>query len=170
MCAEHLSGTKKPPEGGFFALLTAHPLQTAGDGAARAVCLKGQAASARAFTLADRRLFLNSDPARLRVILSNLISNAIKYSDPSKLDCFVKVTCKEYPLLLEIEVEDNGIGISAEHHKRIFDSYYKLSDRSDSNGLGLSNVKDAVQKLQGTIEVESTLGLGSIFKIQLPAI
>ncbi|HOY49234.1 MAG TPA: PAS domain S-box protein [Flavobacteriales bacterium] len=113
---------------------------------------------------------LNSDPARLRVILSNLISNAIKYSDPSKLDCFVKVTCKEYPLLLEIEVEDNGIGIAAEHHKRIFDSYYKLSDRSDSNGLGLSNVKDAVQKLQGTIEVESTLGLGSIFKIQLPAI
>ena len=65
---------------------------------------------------------------------------------------------------------NNGIGIAAEHHKRIFDSYYKLSDRSDSNGLGLSNVKDAVQKLQGTIEVESTLGLGSIFKIQLPAI
>ncbi len=118
----------------------------------------------------EEEVQLSSDPARLRVILSNLISNAIKYSDPTKPECYVKVACIEYPLMLEIQVEDNGIGISTEHHSRIFDSYYKLGDRPDSNGLGLSNVKDAVQKLQGTIEVESTLGLGSIFKIQLPTL
>ncbi|MFM2286358.1 MAG: hypothetical protein RLZZ543_1855 [Bacteroidota bacterium] len=118
----------------------------------------------------DASIQLNTDPARLRVILSNLVSNAIKYSDPNKQDRFVKVSCKEYPLLLEMEIEDNGIGISAEHHNRIFESYYKIGDRTDSNGLGLSNVKDAVQKLQGTIEVESTVGLGTIFRIQLPAI
>ena len=118
----------------------------------------------------DEKVHISTDPAHLRVILSNLISNSIKYSDPDKSERFVKVNCTEYPLLVEIQVEDNGIGIPPEFHSRIFDAYYKLGDRSDSNGLGLSNVKDAVQKLQGTIELESTPGVGTMFKIQLPAI
>ncbi len=116
----------------------------------------------------DESLQMNSDPSRFRIILSNLISNAIKYADTNKMDRFVKVTCKENPLYIELLVEDNGIGIASEHHNRIFDSYYKIGDRTDSNGLGLSNVKDAVQKLQGTIEFESSLGAGTTFKIQFP--
>lgn len=116
----------------------------------------------------DDSLQVNSDPARFRIILSNLISNAIKYSDTSKVDCFVKVSCKENPLYTELIIEDNGIGIASEHHNRIFDSYYKIGDRADSNGLGLSNVKDAVQKLNGSIEFESSLGAGTLFKIQFP--
>ncbi len=116
----------------------------------------------------DKSLQMNSDPSRFRIILSNLISNAIKYSDINKMDRFVKVYCKENPLYIELLVEDNGIGIASEHHNRIFDSYYKIGDRADSNGLGLSNVKDAVQKLQGTIEFESSLGVGTTFKIQFP--
>lgn len=116
----------------------------------------------------DESLQINSDPSRFRIILSNLISNAIKYSDINKVDRFVKVFCKENPLYIELLIEDNGIGIASEHHNRIFDSYYKIGDRADSNGLGLSNVKDAVQKLQGTIEFESYLGAGTTFKIQFP--
>ena len=116
----------------------------------------------------DESLQMNSDPSRFRIILSNLISNAIKYSDTNKMDRFVKVSCKENPLYIELLIEDNGIGIASEHHNRIFDSYYKIGDRTDSNGLGLSNVKDAVQKLQGTIEFESYLGAGTTFKIQFP--
>jgi len=116
----------------------------------------------------DESLQMNSDPSRFRIILSNLISNAIKYSDTNKMDRFVKVSCKENPLFIELLIEDNGIGIASEHHNRIFDSYYKIGDRTDSNGLGLSNVKDAVQKLQGTIDFESTLGVGTTFKIQFP--
>jgi PAS domain S-box-containing protein len=116
----------------------------------------------------DESLQMNSDPSRFRIILSNLISNAIKYSDTNKMDRFVKVYCKENPLYIELLIEDNGIGIATEHHNRIFDSYYKIGDRADSNGLGLSNVKDAVHKLQGNIEFESTLGVGTTFKIQFP--
>jgi PAS domain S-box-containing protein len=113
-------------------------------------------------------LNLNSDKALLRSIFSNLISNAIKYSDETKQDSFVEVSCSEFPLIVEIRVRDNGIGISDEHHARIFETYYTVEKRPDSNGLGLSNVKDAVFKLNGTIDFESKSGEGTTFRIQLP--
>jgi signal transduction histidine kinase len=113
-------------------------------------------------------LTLKSDKALLRSIFSNLISNSIKYSDPQKQDSFVEITCSELPLIVEISVSDNGIGISEEHHARIFETYYTVEKRPDSTGLGLSNVKDAVTKLNGTIEFESKPGQGTIFRIQLP--
>ncbi len=113
-------------------------------------------------------LNLKSDKALLRSIFSNLISNSIKYSDETKQDSFVEVSCSEYPLIVEVHVRDNGIGISEEHHARIFENYYTVAKRPDSNGLGLSNVKDAVFKLNGTIEFESTPGVGTTFRIQLP--
>lgn len=113
-------------------------------------------------------LMINSDAALLRSILSNLLSNGIKYSDSDKPDSFVELSCSQYPLMIEIVVKDNGIGIAPEHHSRIFDNYYTVQKRDDSNGLGLSNVKDAVLKLNGNIELESAFGEGTVFRIQLP--
>lgn len=111
---------------------------------------------------------LKSDPALLRSIFSNLISNAIKYRDTSKDHQFVEVSCEIHPLVIEFKVIDNGIGIPEEFHSRIFDSYFTVAQREDSNGLGLSNVKDSVVKLQGSIQVESQSGIGSTFTVQLP--
>jgi PAS domain S-box-containing protein len=113
---------------------------------------------------------LKSDPALIRSIFSNLISNSIKYQDANKDDHFVEISSNSYPMLLEISVKDNGIGISKELHSRIFDSYFTIEKRADSNGLGLSNVKNAVLKLQGAIEVDSIPGEFTTFLVQLPLI
>ncbi|MEX1189089.1 MAG: PAS domain S-box protein [Bacteroidia bacterium] len=115
-------------------------------------------------------LVIQSDVALLRSIFTNLISNAVKYRDSEKEDMYVEVNTTQYPLLLEIEIKDNGIGISAEHHSKIFDTYYTVQKRADSNGLGLSNVKNSVLKLNGNIELESKQGEGAIFRIQLPLV
>jgi len=108
------------------------------------------------------------DPTKVRIILSNLISNAIRYHDETKTDKYLRINAIKHPLLLEITVEDNGKGIATENQQRIFDPYFTIGNHSESNGLGLSNVKDTVQKLRGTIELDSSLGKGSTFRIDIP--
>ena len=115
-------------------------------------------------------LHIEADKMRLRIIFSNLISNAIKYHDPSKNDRFVRISVNKQPLHLEIAVQDNGIGIDTVHHHKVFESYYTVSNRSDSNGLGLSNVKDSVQKMGGSIQLESVPHVGSIFRVTIPSV
>jgi PAS domain S-box-containing protein len=110
----------------------------------------------------------NIDPTKIRIILSNLISNAIRYHDDSKAEKFIRINAVKHPLLLEISVEDNGRGIAIENQQRIFDPYFTIGNHLESNGLGLSNVKDTVQKLRGTIDLDSELGKGSIFRIDIP--
>lgn len=109
-----------------------------------------------------------SDPARLRIIFSNLISNAIRYHDPEKFDKFVRVSCNKTALSVSFSVEDNGLGISAEHQPNVFETYYTVGNVEGSSGLGLSNVRDAVQKLRGSIELNSKQGEGSVFTVILP--
>jgi PAS domain S-box-containing protein len=115
-----------------------------------------------------KEIEIDIDPTKIRIILSNLISNAVRHHDEFKTDKFIRVSAAKHPFLLEISVEDNGKGIAQENHQRIFDPYFTIGNHSDSNGLGLSNVKDTVQKLRGTIDLESTLGIGSVFRIDIP--
>jgi len=105
---------------------------------------------------------------RLRVVLANLISNAIRYHDPAKSLRFIRVTANRFSDKVEVLISDNGIGIAREHQEKIFESYFTIGNHSDSNGLGLSNVKDAVVKLNGKITVDSKPGEGSTFKVVLP--
>jgi signal transduction histidine kinase len=67
-----------------------------------------------------------------------------------------------------IVIEDNGQGIAAEYQERVFDMYFRGSERSKGNGLGLYIVKKAVEKLNGTIRLETSFGAGSVFTIILP--
>jgi signal transduction histidine kinase len=109
-----------------------------------------------------------SDPARLRIIFSNLISNAIRYHDPEKTEKHILIRCDKAALSVSFSVEDNGLGIADEHQANIFETYYTIGNVAGSSGLGLSNVRDAVQKLRGKIELKSKLGEGSAFTIILP--
>jgi PAS domain S-box-containing protein len=114
-------------------------------------------------------LNIYSQPTQLRIILSNLLSNAIKYHAPQKAEKqFVRITAEKLTGYLTIKVQDNGIGISDENKEKIFDSYFTLGTAGISNGLGLYNVKQAVAKLKGGITLESKVGEGSTFKVQLP--
>jgi signal transduction histidine kinase len=68
----------------------------------------------------------------------------------------------------EIMVKDNGIGIEQKHIDYIFDMFYRASEASYGSGLGLYILKNAVQKIKGTIEVVSSFGEGTTFKINIP--
>ncbi len=112
-------------------------------------------------------LLIVTDPMRLQMVLGNLISNAFKYYDPDKEDCYIKisVTCED--ALLNLIIEDNGIGISPELVPRIFDMFFQAHEKSTGSGLGLYIVKETVQKLGGTIAVESAVNIGTKFTVKL---
>ena len=109
-----------------------------------------------------------SDCRRLSFILNNLISNAIKYHDISKPQPFIQVTVEEKDKQVQIEVSDNGQGISAEHLDKVFQMFYRASNASKGAGLGLYIVKETVIKLQGTITLTSVPGEGTTFRVLLP--
>ncbi|MDR2134552.1 MAG: PAS domain-containing protein [Treponema sp.] len=101
--------------------------------------------------------------------LVNLLDNAVKYSPPSS-KVFLEAEGKDGELL--ISVKDGGIGIPAEHLDRIFERFYRV-DRSRSHdpggtGLGLAIVRHIALLHQGTVEVESHAGEGSVFRIRIP--
>lgn len=109
-----------------------------------------------------------SDRSRLTVILSNLISNAIRYHDAGKQERFIRLRVLVNGYGFYINVEDNGQGISPEYHQRIFDMFYRANEQSQGSGLGLYIVRETLDKLSGSIHLESAPGVGSTFTIRLP--
>lgn len=110
-----------------------------------------------------------SDTYRLSVLVSNLLSNAIKYRDPSKdmshILIHVDISNSHGATL---RFEDNGIGIHTDQLNNIFRMFYRATDRSDGAGLGLYIVQEVVEKLNGSIDVSSSLGKGTIFSVTIP--
>lgn len=109
-----------------------------------------------------------SDPYRLSLILNNLISNAIKYSDPSKEASYIQITIHHDPDKVSLTFKDNGIGIENSYIQKVFNMFFRATEKNEGAGLGLYIVKEAVEKLCGTIQLESQLGKGTVFKIELP--
>jgi len=109
-----------------------------------------------------------SDQYRLSLILNNLISNAIKYSDASKDTSFIHIKINLLPEKVYLTFRDNGIGIEADYIQKVFNMFFRATEKNEGAGLGLYIVKEAVEKLGGTIELESQTGNGTVFKIQLP--
>lgn len=111
---------------------------------------------------------VESDKNRLKVIISNLISNAIRYHDTRKEHQFIRLKAHAQGRVFYLKVEDNGQGIAPEYHTRIFDMFYRASEQSKGSGLGLYIVKEALMKLSGSIHLESSPGIGSTFTVKLP--
>lgn len=111
---------------------------------------------------------IQSDALKLQVILNNLVSNSIKYSDARKPEQWVKVKSYRADEVAVIEVEDNGLGIRQKDQERIFDKFYMSGDNKKSSGIGLYLVKDAVTELNGKIEVRSEPGVCSKFRVIIP--
>lgn len=109
-----------------------------------------------------------SDATRVSVILNNLISNAIRYSDPEAKKPFVDIRIHSSAKEAVLVIRDNGIGIDPAHHGRIFDMFYRVSKKSVGSGLGLYIVKETVEKLHGHIAFESEPGKGTAFKLNFP--
>lgn len=107
------------------------------------------------------------DSFRIEIILGNLISNAIKFQKPSVADKKINVSIKVTPLDAQISVGDNGMGIFKEHLPNIFKQFFK-GKHDIGSGLGLFIVKEALDKIEGTITVKSDIDEGSIFTIRIP--
>ena len=114
----------------------------------------------------DRDVLLHGDPAFLRQLFLIFLDNAIKYSPRGTR---VDVTLAKHSDV-RVRFQDEGIGISKEDLPRIFERFFRAapSGESHSGGLGLSIAQAIVQAHHGTIECESTPGVGSVFTVQLP--
>jgi two-component system phosphate regulon sensor histidine kinase PhoR len=129
---------------------------------------------------ADAELLLNAkcdlihgDDAHITNLISNLIDNSIKYSK-EKEPLHIKITTHSTTKSFVMQIADNGIGMSKETVKRVFEKFYRAHTGNIHNvkgfGLGMSYVKTIIDAHKGKIRVESTLGKGSCFTIEFPLV
>ncbi len=105
---------------------------------------------------------------RLNMILLNLVSNAVRYCDAQKAGPYLKIEVFPEDTKAVIVVEDNGIEIADELQARVFDMFYRATEKSDGSGLGLYIVKETVERMNGSIVLESGKGNGTRFTISIP--
>jgi two-component system, OmpR family, phosphate regulon sensor histidine kinase PhoR len=112
---------------------------------------------------------IEADEVHFMNLITNLIDNAVKYS---KENLLIRITTHSTARSLVIRIEDNGIGMSKETQRRIFEKFYRAHTGNLHNvkgfGLGLSYVKTIVDAHRGKIKVESTVGKGTIFTLEFP--
>jgi len=111
-----------------------------------------------------------SDSYRIKVIMNNLLSNAIRYRDEAKSNHYVGIRVEVHDRHAQILIEDNGIGIPPEMKSKVFNMFFRGSTKSDGAGLGLYIVREMVSKLNGEIFLESVYGAGTKVTIELPSI
>jgi signal transduction histidine kinase len=116
-----------------------------------------------------KNFYIISDRSCLRRILVNLISNAIKFTDCGEVSVKVKELAPER---LEISIEDTGCGIAEENLQEIFEAFRQVDQsvtrKHYGTGLGLAITDSLVKMMQGKIAVESQVGKGSVFRVELP--
>lgn len=116
---------------------------------------------------------VEGDYHRVKQIMDNLVSNAVKYTDEGQITFSVNgESMDDDSFILSITVADTGSGIADENFEKIFDSFDRLSDRNkimvEGTGLGLSITRNLVEMMNGTIDVKSVLGSGSVFSVKIP--
>ncbi|MEO6330649.1 MAG: sensor histidine kinase [Ginsengibacter sp.] len=116
----------------------------------------------------DQQGIFITDRARLNMVIGNLISNALKYHNKEQENPYLKIKVNATTRQAEIQVEDNGQGIDEKHLEYIFAMFYRANKTPGGSGLGLYIVKEAVEKLGGTINIESQLNAGCKFLIVIP--
>jgi signal transduction histidine kinase len=108
-----------------------------------------------------------SDYGQMKIVMCNLMGNAVKYHNLDQPSPYIKVSFRRHSDYVEISVEDNGPGIPESNLPHIFEMFYRASESTEGTGLGLYIVNEALTKIKGSIEVDSAIGKGSIFTIYL---
>jgi two-component system, OmpR family, phosphate regulon sensor histidine kinase PhoR len=130
--------------------------------------LEGKVGSSE-LQLNARTDLIKADEVHFMNLITNLIDNAIKYS---KENLLIRISTHSTTRMLVIRIEDNGIGMTKETQRRIFEKFYRAHTGNLHNvkgfGLGLSYVKTIVEAHQGKIKVDSTIGKGTTFTLEFP--
>jgi signal transduction histidine kinase len=115
---------------------------------------------------------VNTNERLLDNIFINLIENAVKFTEKGEITVSVDVIKKENQDFIECRIIDSGIGIPEEYHTKIFEEFRQVSEglsrQFDGTGLGLTLSKKWIERLNGSIYVESTPNIGSIFTVLFP--
>lgn len=111
-----------------------------------------------------------SDSSRLTVIFNNLISNAIRYVRRTEAHPFIEVAIEVKEKKAKITVSDNGQGIAPEHLHRVFEMFYRATEKQSGSGLGLYIVKETVEKLGGQIQIHSEVDKGTKIFFEIPSL
>lgn len=109
-----------------------------------------------------------SDEHRLKMILGNILSNAIKFSDIQKEKRTIDIEIIQNAEKTVFKISDNGIGIKSDDLNKIYDMFYPNTDKNAGAGVGLYIVKQAVDKMKGNIAVKSEVGVGTRFIVEIP--
>jgi signal transduction histidine kinase len=140
-------------------------------GAAKGLTLRGPAWPDASEDAQARWRHANGDPERIRQVLNNLISNALKYTLRGTVSVTV-TTPMEKPNWVQIDVRDTGVGIPTDQLQHIFEPFVRLKPPGlagvEGSGLGLAIAARLIKRLHGGIQAHSTLGHGSCFSIAFP--
>lgn len=118
--------------------------------------------------LSDEDIHIKGDRLEIRRVITNLISNAIKFTDHGWIAVRLTRINQENCSMISLEVEDTGIGISPENQSAIFERFRQENHKRSGHGLGLYLCYQIVEAHQGRLEVNSEIGEGSLFTIRLP--
>jgi two-component system CheB/CheR fusion protein len=117
----------------------------------------------------DSAIVVNADRDKIGQVITNFLSNAIKYS-PKETN--IEVSCKEHNGMVEVSITDEGLGIAPQDQEKLFDRYYRVESKQTQNisgfGLGLYLSAEIIQRHHGRVWVESAMGKGSTFYFSLP--
>ncbi|MEQ9116758.1 ATP-binding protein [Fulvivirga sp.] len=116
----------------------------------------------------DDDLLINSDRGRLKIILNNLIANAIKYHNAKQKNPFIKIQWDFKEGLGVIKIVDNGTGIEDSLQDKVFNMFFRATESSEGSGLGLYIAKEMTEKISGQLSFESNIGEGTTFYIHIP--
>jgi signal transduction histidine kinase len=111
-----------------------------------------------------------SDERRIRSIVHNIMSNSVKYSDNQKDSCWLNIEIHADQEKCVFDFTDNGKGIAAEYQSRVFEMFYRATSERSGSGLGLYIVKEMTERIGGTVELESQLGIGTTLRLKLPSL
>lgn len=109
-----------------------------------------------------------SDSFRVGLLLTNLISNALKFQKPGIAKPFVRIGVKVLPEEVCLEVEDNGVGIPKKAQDQVFEMFFRGTHNGSGSGIGLYIVREILDKMNGEIDFESKEGAGTRFSVRLP--
>ncbi|GEM44490.1 sensor histidine kinase [Deinococcus cellulosilyticus] len=152
---------------GFRLQLQAVQLDTVVTSCALSFAKQAQEKGIRLFVLPAEPLLVQADPDRLRQVLSNLINNALQHTPEGGN---ISLTVQRKDGQAEVQVQDTGSGISPEHLPHVFERFYRAeASRAERHaGLGLTISRELIQRMQGSITVNSVKGEGSTFSVFLP--